>query len=70
MRSDSHDPIGIAGTGRLAQALGRLLGERGEPVVAVAGRDPERTRAAAAFIGHGVQPVALEELASARPRAS
>jgi len=44
--------IGIAGAGRVAQALGRLLRERGEPVVAVASRDPERARAAAAFIGN------------------
>jgi len=43
--------IGIAGTGRLAQALGRLLVEAGEPVAAIAGRNQERTRAAAAFVG-------------------
>ncbi len=62
MPSGSHDSIGIAGTGRLAQAFGRLLSVRGEPVVAVAGRDPERTRVAAAFIGREVQPVVLSEL--------
>lgn len=45
------EAIAIAGTGRVAQALGRLLRERGEPVAAVAGRDPQRARAAAAFIG-------------------
>ena len=44
-------PIGIAGAGRMAQALGRLLRERGEPVVAVASRNLEHARAAAAFIG-------------------
>jgi predicted short-subunit dehydrogenase-like oxidoreductase (DUF2520 family) len=43
--------IAIAGAGRVAQALGRLLRERGEPVVAVASRNPEHARAAAAFIG-------------------
>jgi predicted short-subunit dehydrogenase-like oxidoreductase (DUF2520 family) len=45
------EPIGVAGTGRVAQALGRLLHTRGEPVVAVAGRNPERTARAAEFIG-------------------
>ncbi len=62
MRKDSHLPIAIAGTGRVAQALGRLLAEHGEPVAAVAGRNPERTRAAAVFIGHKVKPVALGTL--------
>jgi predicted short-subunit dehydrogenase-like oxidoreductase (DUF2520 family) len=46
-----QESIGIAGTGRVAQALGRLLRERGEPVVAVAGRNPGRTARAAEFIG-------------------
>ena len=62
MPADSHLPIAIAGTGRVAQALGRLLAEHGEPVAAVAGRDPERTRAAAVFIGHKVKPAALGTL--------
>jgi predicted short-subunit dehydrogenase-like oxidoreductase (DUF2520 family) len=56
----SRDPILVAGTGRLARALGRLLAEHGEPVAAVAGRDPAHTAAAAAFIGHGVKPAALD----------
>jgi predicted short-subunit dehydrogenase-like oxidoreductase (DUF2520 family) len=55
-------PIGIAGSGNLAQALGRLLRERGEPVRCIAGRDPVRTRLAAEFIGGGVEPVACAEL--------
>ena len=42
--------IGIAGTGRVAQALGRYLIERGQPVMAIAGRDPERTAQAARFL--------------------
>ena len=33
--------IGIVGSGRVAQTLGRLLRELGEPVVAIAGRNPE-----------------------------
>jgi predicted short-subunit dehydrogenase-like oxidoreductase (DUF2520 family) len=62
MLTDSPLPIAIAGTGRVAQALGRLLAERGEPVTAVAGRNPERARAAAVFIGHKVKPVTLGTL--------
>jgi predicted short-subunit dehydrogenase-like oxidoreductase (DUF2520 family) len=59
MPSRSLDPILIAGTGRVAQAMGRLLAEHGEPVFAVAGRDPGRTAVAAAFIGHGARPADL-----------
>lgn len=54
--------IGIAGSGRVAQAIGRLLREQGEPVTSIAGRDPEHTREAAAFIGGGVEAVPLGEL--------
>jgi predicted short-subunit dehydrogenase-like oxidoreductase (DUF2520 family) len=56
--------IGIAGAGRLGQALGRLLHDRGQPVAAIAGRDPQRTRAAAAFIFKDVLPVAYSDLPS------
>ena len=56
-----NQPIGIAGTGRIAQALGRLLRDAGCPVVAVAGRDPGRTAQAATFVG--ARPVPLAELA-------
>ncbi len=45
--------IGIVGSGAMARALGRLLHERGWPVVAVAGRSRARTAEAAAFIGSG-----------------
>jgi predicted short-subunit dehydrogenase-like oxidoreductase (DUF2520 family) len=60
-------PIGIAGAGRVAQALGRLLASAGEPVVAVASRDPEHAAAAAAFIRGAdaqpaVEPVPLQDL--------
>ncbi len=55
----SRDPITIAGTGRVAQSLGRILLEHGEPVVAIAGRNLDHARAAAAFIGHGVKPAGL-----------
>src|SRR5580704_1564027 len=53
-------PIGIAGAGRVGQALGKLLRERGAPVVAVAGRDELRTAVAAAFVG--VEPSSYSEL--------
>ena len=56
------ETIGIVGSGRLAQALARLLLQRGEPVVCVAGRDPARTRLAAAFIGAEIEPVRICEL--------
>jgi predicted short-subunit dehydrogenase-like oxidoreductase (DUF2520 family) len=57
-----NSPIGIAGAGRIGQALGRLLRDRGEQVVAVAGRDSGRTGEAAAFIGEDVRPVSYAEL--------
>ena len=57
-----NSPIGIAGAGRIGQALGWLLRDRGEPVIAIAGRDPSRTAAAAAFVGDGVRAVSYAEL--------
>ncbi|HEX8985956.1 MAG TPA: Rossmann-like and DUF2520 domain-containing protein [Bryobacteraceae bacterium] len=60
----AREPIGVAGTGRMAQALGRLLAEAGEPVAAIAGRDAGRTAAAAVFIGHGAEAIALDALPS------
>jgi predicted short-subunit dehydrogenase-like oxidoreductase (DUF2520 family) len=68
---DNHlksGPIGIAGAGRVAQALGRLLLSAGEPVVAMAGRDPGRTARAAAFVGEGVVPVSFENLSALATR--
>jgi predicted short-subunit dehydrogenase-like oxidoreductase (DUF2520 family) len=59
MRSELS--IGIAGAGRMAQALGRLLVERGEPVAAVASRGESAARAAE-FIGGGVEAVSYKEL--------
>ncbi len=63
-REDLHltESIGIAGAGRIGQALGRLLSERGQPVAAVASRDAGRAAKAAAFIGEGVRPVSYREL--------
>lgn len=54
--------VGIVGTGRVGQVLARLLRERGQAVVAIAGRCSEHTAAAAAFAGPGVEPAALENL--------
>ncbi len=57
-----HARIGIAGSGRVAQALGRLLAEKGERVVAIASRQPDHALAAADFIQHGVRPARYGEL--------
>jgi predicted short-subunit dehydrogenase-like oxidoreductase (DUF2520 family) len=46
----SH-PIAIVGPGRLGQALGRVLNNKGFRVAVVAGRRLDRVRAAARFIG-------------------
>lgn len=54
--------VAIAGAGRMGTALGLLLRERGVPLVAIAGRDPGRTAAAAKFIGGMVQPVTHSQL--------
>lgn len=56
------DKVAIAGTGRVAQAMGRLLAENGVPVVAVGGRNSEHARAAAAFIGRKVAAVPIAAL--------
>lgn len=64
----AYSPIGIAGAGRLAQALGKLLFTRGEPVAYVASRSIEHARVAAAFIGPGVKAVNYSELAPSAPR--
>lgn len=60
-------PIGIAGAGRVAQALGRLLRERGEPVVALAGRNADHAAVAARFIGP-IEALPLSELPSRASR--
>ncbi len=52
----------IAGAGRLAQALGRLLADRGLPISAVAARDAGRACQAAAFIGPATKGVTFNHL--------
>jgi predicted short-subunit dehydrogenase-like oxidoreductase (DUF2520 family) len=56
------EPIGIAGAGRVAQALGRLLCEKGEPVMCIASRNSRHAEAAAGFLGYAVQPVTYRDL--------
>ena len=50
------------GAGAVAQALGRLLYLRGEPVIALAARNHTRAERAATFIGPSVQVVPYSEL--------
>ena len=57
-----RERIGIVGTGRVGQALGRLLVNAGEPVVAVAGRTAAHAETAAAFIGPSVAAVDIATL--------
>jgi predicted short-subunit dehydrogenase-like oxidoreductase (DUF2520 family) len=64
----SASPVGIAGAGRVAQALGRLLYSQGEPVAFIASRTIEHARAAAAFIGPLVEAVSYCQLARQAPR--
>ncbi|MGE5486386.1 MAG: Rossmann-like and DUF2520 domain-containing protein [bacterium] len=54
--------IGIAGAGRVGQALARLLRDAGQPVAAIASRTPGRALEGAAFAGAGVVAVTYAEL--------
>ncbi|MEE8348951.1 MAG: Rossmann-like and DUF2520 domain-containing protein [Acidobacteriota bacterium] len=56
--------FGIAGAGRVARSLGKLLSDQGQEVVAVASRKLSRAETAAAFIGSGAQAVSYAELPS------
>ena len=58
----SQGPIGIAGAGRMGRALGRLLAKSGEPVIAVASRNPAHASEGAAFVGSRVRATSLHEL--------
>ncbi len=59
--ADRH-AIGIVGAGRLAQALGRALQQRGEAIAVLAGRNPSGSRRAASFVGADVRPIACEDV--------
>jgi len=63
----SRAPIGIAGGGRVGQAIGRILRESGEPVTCVACRTVERGRSAAEFIGGTVRPAHASRILVAVP---
>jgi predicted short-subunit dehydrogenase-like oxidoreductase (DUF2520 family) len=52
----------IVGSGRVAQAFGRLLADAGLPPVAVAGRTVDHAQRAAAFIAPSVQPVLVRDV--------
>jgi predicted short-subunit dehydrogenase-like oxidoreductase (DUF2520 family) len=54
----------IVGTGRVAQAFGRLMTTAGITPVAVAGRTPDHARRAAAFISPGVTTAAVRDVPS------
>ncbi|MCD6527689.1 MAG: DUF2520 domain-containing protein [Desulfuromonas sp.] len=43
--------VALIGPGRLGQAVGALLRQQGYPISAIVGRDPDKTRLAAEFIG-------------------
>jgi predicted short-subunit dehydrogenase-like oxidoreductase (DUF2520 family) len=60
--NNSGISIGVAGTGRVAQALRRLPSEGGQPVVAIAARDLPRTTRAARFISARTIATTIEEL--------
>jgi predicted short-subunit dehydrogenase-like oxidoreductase (DUF2520 family) len=59
----SFPAIGIVGSGRVAQALGRVLLERGEHVTCIASREAAHARTAATFLGCGVEAVGLAAIA-------
>lgn len=54
--------IGIVGAGRMAQALGRLLFQHGQPIVVMASRSRSKARRAARFVGPSVRAVDLSQL--------
>jgi predicted short-subunit dehydrogenase-like oxidoreductase (DUF2520 family) len=63
LETSPQAPIGIVGTGSVAQALGRLLYRRGAAIVAVTSRTPSRGQEAAAFIGRTVEVLPCTEFA-------
>ncbi|MSO46102.1 MAG: DUF2520 domain-containing protein [Acidobacteria bacterium] len=49
--------VAIVGAGAVARALGRLMAEGGEPIVALASRSRSRAEDAARFIGRAATPI-------------
>jgi predicted short-subunit dehydrogenase-like oxidoreductase (DUF2520 family) len=60
--------VAIVGTGRVAQAFGRLLADAGAPPAALAGRSAARAQRAASFIGHEVRATTIREIPSLADR--
>jgi predicted short-subunit dehydrogenase-like oxidoreductase (DUF2520 family) len=58
----------IVGTGRVAQAVGRLMADAGIPPVVVAGRTAAHAQRAASFIGPGVKAARIREIPSIADR--
>ncbi len=54
--------IGIAGAGRMAQALGRLLFQHGQPIAVMASRSRSKAQRAARFVGSSVRAVDYSQL--------
>ena len=63
-----QNSIGIAGAGRVARALGRLLVAAGEPVACVASRDLRHAEDAAELLGPDVRAVAYSDFPPAVAR--
>ncbi len=59
----SVSEVAIVGSGRVARAFGRALGESGVPIACVAARSLDRATQAAAFIGGGAVAVSFPEAA-------
>lgn len=55
----------IVGTGRVAQAVGRILADAGLPPAAVAGRSQAHAERAASFISPGVKAIRLADVPAA-----
>jgi predicted short-subunit dehydrogenase-like oxidoreductase (DUF2520 family) len=66
--TDSEPRTAIVGTGRVAQAFGRLLAEAGHPPVAVGGRTPAHAERAASFIGPTVKVLRIRDVPAVADR--
>ena len=69
--TETRPPVAIVGAGAVAQTLGRLMADHGEPIVALAGRNRSRAEHAARYIsrpsgpggpGRSIQVVEYSEL--------
>jgi predicted short-subunit dehydrogenase-like oxidoreductase (DUF2520 family) len=60
--AQSRPAVAIVGAGAVAQAIGRLLFDSGEPVVALASRNRSRSERAARFISPSIRVASCAEL--------